>query len=284
MGIALPSALCDITQVLEFLGMRTGTPDETRLNSLIANLTQYLQQYLSRDFALQYNSELRNGNGQQHMFVLNPPVQNFYGAYFLGAPMATAPDDMSGGVVWDEEKVMLRGNISVVGSRASMPSYYQTRFPVGSLNIRFNYASGWLLPNQFSGDWSASLPYYPRALIQPSMNNPGAYLFAFNRRSSKFGQTSGATAPVFPQTAGATVVDGGVTWTNLGLTALPDELPLSLQEACLELVATRYKQAPHWIETGTGLGPERVNFFIKGVSDGTLSIINTFNQVAPIAR
>ena len=58
-------------------------------------------------------------------------------------------------------------------------------------------------------DWIASKPYRLGATIKPLSNNAAGYVYT----STKAG-TSGATAPVFPQTPGQTVTDGTVVWTN----------------------------------------------------------------------
>lgn len=58
-------------------------------------------------------------------------------------------------------------------------------------------------------DWIASKAYRLGATIKPLTNNAAGYVYT----STKAG-TSGATAPVFPQTPGQTVTDGTVVWTN----------------------------------------------------------------------
>lgn len=58
-------------------------------------------------------------------------------------------------------------------------------------------------------DWIASKPYRSGATIKPLSNNAAGYVYT----STKAG-TSGATAPIFPQTPGQTVTDGTVIWTN----------------------------------------------------------------------
>jgi FtsP/CotA-like multicopper oxidase with cupredoxin domain len=63
--------------------------------------------------------------------------------------------------------------------------------------------------NSSRPDWIASKPYRLGATIKPLSNNAAGYVYT----STKAG-TSGATAPVFPQTPGQTVTDGTVVWTN----------------------------------------------------------------------
>jgi hypothetical protein len=62
-------------------------------------------------------------------------------------------------------------------------------------------------------DWAASHSYSLGQAIKPTTNNAGGFTM-----QAKVAGTSGATRPSFPQAIGGTVTDGGVTWTNLGLT------------------------------------------------------------------
>jgi hypothetical protein len=69
------------------------------------------------------------------------------------------------------------------------------------------------------GDWAASKNILLGRVIRPSLNNPGGYVFIATQAG-----TTGATAPAFPQSGGAQVPDGQVTWENAG-TASDIDLP-----------------------------------------------------------
>ncbi|HZS29155.1 MAG TPA: multicopper oxidase domain-containing protein [Candidatus Angelobacter sp.] len=66
-----------------------------------------------------------------------------------------------------------------------------------------------------AADWSATTAIGRTTLIQPTNNNAGGFYF----KSVAKGTTS-STEPAFPQTVGQTVIDGTVTWTNIGLSAV----------------------------------------------------------------
>ena len=70
--------------------------------------------------------------------------------------------------------------------------------------------------NQAGVDWTANNPYTAGTPIQPVKNNPGGFVFTATGIKRGSTGTSGATEPEFPQTEGAWVVDGDVTWTNSG--------------------------------------------------------------------
>ena len=62
------------------------------------------------------------------------------------------------------------------------------------------------LPN-----WTASAAQTLGALIAPSPGNEGGYSFQCTTSG-----VTGANAPTWPQTVGASVTDGGIVWTNVG--------------------------------------------------------------------
>jgi len=61
-------------------------------------------------------------------------------------------------------------------------------------------------------DWAANTAYKAGALIKPSQNNPGGYVF----RARQAG-TSGSSEPTFPQAQRQTVTDNTVIWANSGI-------------------------------------------------------------------
>lgn len=61
-------------------------------------------------------------------------------------------------------------------------------------------------------DWSPNTAYAAGAMIMPSKNNPGKFMF----RARQAG-TSGASEPTFPQVQRQTVTDNTVVWANGGI-------------------------------------------------------------------
>jgi len=62
-------------------------------------------------------------------------------------------------------------------------------------------------------DWTSGGAYNTGDLIHPSLHNAGGYVFV----ATNIGVAS-TTEPIFPQAEGETVVDGAVTWMNVGNT------------------------------------------------------------------
>jgi hypothetical protein len=63
-------------------------------------------------------------------------------------------------------------------------------------------------------DWQATTAYTPFQIIIPTSNNAGAYAFEAANASA-----SGESRPTFPQSPGATVTNGGLTFINIGVEA-----------------------------------------------------------------
>jgi len=266
--------MCSITQVDEFLGLTPGNSDESKLLTLINGLSDYLEQLCSRQFGVQYISELRNGTGQHVMYVLNPPVQKGFAVHYLGSLLQMALTDNDSGVIWDSESVSLRGG--------SSKGLFASRFPEGRQNVRLEYLSGWALPNQTTNDWQSAHAYYPRATIKPTSNNAGGFIYEYQARRYGGSASSASSRPQFNQTAGSVTADSGVAWTNLGVTTMPDVLPLMFQEACAEIVATRYRQQSRWADVSSGVGPERVSYFMGDMSASTKAAVGIMTNVNPV--
>lgn len=108
---------------------------------------------------------------------------------FLGAPYTVGAGGVAGtGAGGDGAATTLTGSI--------------TPFSAGT----------WTLP-----DWAALTAYkkrnnnFARSYVLPTVGNAGAFEFAAIASG-----TSGASHPTWPQTPGQTVVDGTVTWENIG--------------------------------------------------------------------
>jgi hypothetical protein len=283
---ALPSDLTTITAVELILGLTSGSSSaEPRLYGLINGLSEYLTQEASRTFAVHYVDELRNGTGQNAMMVLEPPQVQLWAALVMGSPISIAAADTDSGLIWDEDQIAIRGTASL-GGRAVFGAFYPFRFPAGKGSVRFQYTAGFALPNQTANDWQASQAYYPCSTIKPGSNNAGGFIFSYQGKPDTNSRLSGASRPTFNQTVGSVTADGTLKggWTNLGITDMPDAVPLSWQQAAAEIVALRARQYTRWGDTGTGLGSEHVSYFMKNAQDGTNRLLQLMSIQYPVQR
>lgn len=123
--------------------------------------------------------------------TVNIPVNAFEGAV---APPASPAANCAAGADPAGDAYAALLNINVTGAAVS---------PAQQLLTAANYSSYWIANNATKAN----------AVIMPLANNPGGYYFQATTAG-----TTGGTTPFFQsaQTQGATITDGGVTWTNIG--------------------------------------------------------------------
>lgn len=82
------------------------------------------------------------------------------------------------------------------------------------------------------------------------------------------------------------VQDGSVLWSCEGLVPIipagVDWLPDDIELSCLEQCALLYKNRTRVGDTGTGMGPDRVNYFMKSAKPETLDRLKPHREVFPI--
>ncbi len=59
-------------------------------------------------------------------------------------------------------------------------------------------------------------------------------------------------------------------------------LPADLKMAATELTALRYRQAKRWGDTGFGIGPERVSYFIGDMPAATKLKLDRYRRIVPV--
>lgn len=92
----------------------------------------------------------------------------------------------------------------VVANEASGTGYTANGLALSSKTLAVTAANSW------GTQWAATTAYAKGDVVRPTAGN--GYLY----RAQGAG-TSGGSQPTWPTTVGATVVDSGVTWTNVGV-------------------------------------------------------------------
>lgn len=260
-----------ITPALTGSALATATPN---LQRIITAVSDGINRHCSRTFAVAQLSEVRNGNGRSSMRTLRYPiisVQSVVIAPQAGAPGTTilpSNGNQVPSISWDNWFINLHGG------------FFTNAFQEGKQNVTLNYTAGFITPGQLQLQalpaWVAS-----SAVVQNAQITVGGFYYqAINSG------TSGASAPTWMTTTNSITNDNGVMWLCLGAvptlpagaSLIPDDLP----QACLQQSALLYKNRTRVGDTGSGVGPDKVNYFLKDAHPSTIELIKRHREVFPI--
>lgn len=272
-----PRDLCTLEGAKDYVFPAIKQSSDSVLQRLIGRASSWLEEYLARSLALAQYSERRNGTGTGQIMARHYPivaVQSLWvdDAQVQVAPVTTAGESLIGGGFMDTSRfIYLRGGFGPIVSRSE--------FRRGTQNVLIQYTAGYITPGILR---LAALPAW-----QPSANYAagqqvivGSIVFAAQNAG-----VSGGAPPAWPTQTGTLIVDGSVTW----LAAFPFQppvagatlLPESIEMAAIELVGLQYRQRDRIGDTGTGIGPERVNYFMGAMTKTTQESLKPFRNVVP---
>lgn len=245
----------------------------------ITSVSRAIMSWLNIPLIAMVYTEVRNGNGHETMSFLNGPCFAVNSLTIDTIAVSAAADALSSGYSFNADSISVRGWPATGASSAATFGPY--RFNRGRQNVIIQNASGYALPNQTANDWVATTAYLYGATIKPTTNNAGGFIFVATNPASG---TSGGTRPtVFNQTPGAATTDGGVTWANLGVTALPAPLPEDISEACIDLVNLRIKERTRVGEmSAVTPGGLSVSYFRGNFPPSVQETLQQYKNVLPV--
>jgi hypothetical protein len=269
-----PRDLTTLRDVKEYIAPKTAsTADDAVLQRLIGRATDWiLKTELSRELALGSYNERRNGTGTSSIMCRHYPIVAVQAVWIdncqvPAALMSAGGESLTGGgQVNDSRFIYLRNR----------------EFCRGTQNVLIQYQAGYLTPGVIElatlPAWQAQANYPKGGQLAPA--GAGFTYLALNPG------VSGATPPTWPTQLSATVQDGTVLWVAAahfaGIVPGTEMLPEAVQFAAIELVALGYRRRGRVGDTGTGMGPERVNYFAGAMDKSTKDSIKGFRDVVPV--
>lgn len=249
------------------------TASDAVLSRIITAVSLGINRHLSRTLAVASRSEVRNGNGQSLMRTLVYPILSVASVVIspvAGAPGTTlTPGNGNGSqlqtVTFDNWFVYLNGNI----------------FRRGAQNVTLNYTAGYITPGQLQ---LLTLPAWVAGgnVAQNQQMQVGGYYY----QAINSGTSGAAPGPAWQTATNSVTNDNGVLWLCLGpMPTLPPNAALApgdIVEACLEQCALLSKNRTRVGDTGTGMGPDRINYFLKGAKPETVEKLQRHREVFPI--
>ena len=272
-----PRDLCTLEGAKEYIFPQAKTASDSVLQRLIGRASTWLEEYLARPLALAQYSERRNGTGTGQIMTRRYPiiaVQSVWvdNAQVQVSPVTTAGESLIGGGYLDTDRfIYLRGGFGPVVSRSE--------FRRGSQNVLIQYTAGYITPGVLK---LAALPAWQPGANYAARQQIVAGQIVFVAQNAG---VSGAVAPVWPTQTGVMVIDGAVTWLAVfpfqGPIAGATLLPESIEVAAIELVGLQFRQRDRIGDTGTGIGPERVSYFMGAMTKTTQESLKPFRNVVP---
>jgi len=163
----------------------TGNSDDAVIARLVTAVSNYIQSWLNRTFAMATYTDISNGNNESTKMFSNYPVQSVSSVTISGVAIPASADGIAYGYVFDDQSLALIG----------------TTCGRGLKNVRITYTAGY------------------------------------------------------------------------------SSVPFEIAQACIELVAIRYRERTRVGEVSKSLGGETVSFTQKDMPDSVRTILNNYKKV-----
>jgi hypothetical protein len=219
-------SLVELATVKAELGI-TGSGSDTKLNRLILAASSMLAgpEGLNREPWLQTYLEHLPGRGGHYLILSRWPIQSVASVTrgTTDSPdTVTASDYEVAGNAWRDRLYKKTGWTL---DRLDTPhDSTVTDGPLPAYNA--TYTAGWVMPDLVT-EWSAGASVAASAWFK-STDADEPFIF----QADAVGGTTDAAEPTWPTVAAGTVTDNGITWT-----AYDQQLPKSVEEAAILLVA-----------------------------------------------
>jgi len=272
-----PSDLVSLNDLKAWMNVSgADTPADTLLQGLITRTSRSITQWLSRTLMATVYTEIRNGNGQNAIHFLNPPVFAVNSLVIDTATVTLAPTPLGAGFLFDQDAIYVQGWPAVGPSQSF--SFGPMRFSRGHQNVALNYSAGFAMPNQTTADWVGSAAVKLGTTILPLLNNAGGFIQVCTRAG-----TTGSLEPsAFNQTPGQPTADGPVIWTNLGVTQLPAAVPADLTQACMDWCFFRYLGRKHVGEKSAAVSGATTVSYITGMPPDVEEVLQQYKSYVPL--
>lgn len=271
----MPLLLTNLTNVKGWLSA-TQAGDDALLQRLIGSCSQAIFSYLQRHNVYKaVYTEILDGVGSTRISLKNFPVLSVSSLSVAGQPIAASGTPYDGGTPgysfdpWD-------GYSS--GAQNQFLSLRGYSFPMGYSNISVTYTAGYVVQNE-----AATIPASSAYTITPQAPY-GAWMVdegvTFAPSGTALTKVTGAPA------AGQYSVSSTGVYTfnaaNAGTAVLLSYsfVPSDLEQACIEMVAERYRYRSRIGEKSKSLGgQETISFDNSALNDYTKMLLNPFKSV-----
>lgn len=279
-----PGDLTTLNNVKSWLGI-SGSTDDALLQRLISAQSRFIQSWLNRRIALQQYTEVRSGvgmgGGKYVMLFNNPPVSSVTSISVDGVVI---PASIDGGVLqpgygFDSEQIWI--------SPASIVNRFTGNgFSRGKFNVTLMYKGGFLVMPSLSipNDDSGLLPAEQVTIPQTTPEITTAFtVLSDNGVATLAGVslTKVASAPATGQYSFGK--DGAYSFNvadaNTDVLLSYSYVPPDIEQACVELVAMRYKEKDRIGQVSKAVGQETISYSQKSMPNDVGDILNQYRRL-----
>lgn len=289
-----PGDLTDLFQVETFRGLPTGNIDEALLQIFISSVSSRISQILSRNFTYVVLPDWVAGTYASG-FLIKPSLNNAGGFTYQcsvagvtnGSAPALWPQTVTntvgdGGVTW--LNVGAGVNVTELRNGHGQREMMLRLYPVNVLgSVGLGGTPQVAAVNDSTDGWLLDVVGVQRrgvvSLRGISAWSTGGGYASFGGGSSKIRINYGYGYWTPGQ---AVLLSGGTADQPAAPPSGVQVLPYDLKEAVTEIVALRYIQKDRWGDTGMGMGPERVNYFLKEMHDSSQQALMAYQDKVPI--
>lgn len=244
------------------------------LATIITAVSAGINRVLARELAVALRSEVRNGQGRAQIRTLVYPILSVSSVVIQpqngsqGTTITTNTNGSTPSLTFDKWFITL------------LSGYFCNTFPYGAQNVILNYTAGFITPGQLQ---VLILPVWVAGgtVIQNQQMQVGGFFY----QAVNGGTSSTSPGPTWNQTRNSLTNDNGVMWLCLGaIPVLPPNADIvhgDLQQACLQQSALLFKNRTRVGDTGSGVGPDRINYFLKDAHPSTVALVMTHKEVFP---
>lgn len=269
--------LTTLENVKAFLGT-TGSADDALLTRLVGQASRFILAHLSRDTLWKKQRvEYYHGLGNAVQILKNWPVTSVDGLTVdsVSVPAADLSNlASSSGYFFAPDEGIPPGKMREI----NLQGYYFTK---GKMNVVVTYTTGYWVKDE-AQTIPAGSPY--TITLSPSYGS-----FA-NDEGVKFASNGAALTKVTsaPAAGQYSVSSAGVYTfnsadTGKGVLISYSFTPADLEQACIELIAERYKYKDRIGQNSKSLGgQETVSFSTKSLNDYTSDLLYPYQRVIPV--
>lgn len=269
----MTGSLTTTANVKSFLNITTST-DDALVARLVTAASAFILAWLNRDLFSNSYTEVRDGTGTSFLTLRQFPIISVQSVLVNNVAVPLAPNSVSYGYGFDDKRLWLTGatwsrgvrNVTVqyTAGLASTGQTQQVTAERAVVPLTGPYTITSAQAQTFDTDLGVIFAPAGAALVEVS-GVPTTGQYAINDATGVY-------------TFAAADAGKAVALTYLYFWAVP----LPVEQACIELVAAKYKLRTRVGVTSQTIGPEHITYSVKDIPPEVRGLLQQYRQVVPV--